>query len=156
MRGRDRGQAEQKVILTERHQDLLAREQEIIARLMTALETFPATDEDLASLEYAAHQLGEMFLLVIVGEFNSGKSAFINALVGEEVMPEGVTPTTAVINLLRHGDEQTETMLPDGIIQRTFPAEFLRLSIPPAPTRSSGSTRHLPRVSCRAPIWSSS
>jgi small GTP-binding protein len=126
IRGRESGQAEQKVILTERHQELLGQEQEIIARLMAAMEAFPASQEDLESLEFAAHQLGELFLLVIVGEFNSGKSAFINALVGQEVMPEGVTPTTAVINLLRHGDEQTETMLPDGVIQRTFPAEFLR------------------------------
>jgi small GTP-binding protein len=125
MRGRDNGRADQKIILTDRHQDLLAQEQDIIARLSAALESFPATDEDLESLRHAANQLGELFLLVIVGEFNSGKSAFINALVGEEVMPEGVTPTTAVINLLRHGDEVTETMLPDGIIQRTFPADFL-------------------------------
>jgi small GTP-binding protein len=127
MRGRDSGHADnQKIILTDRHQDLLVREQDIIARLIAALETFPASDEDLESLRHAAHQLGELFLLVIVGEFNSGKSAFINALVGEEVMPEGVTPTTAVINLLRYDNEQTETMLPDGIIQRTFPAEFLQ------------------------------
>ena len=41
---------------------------------------------------------------MLVGEFNAGKSAFINALVGAEVMPEGVTPTTSVINLLRYGD----------------------------------------------------
>ncbi len=126
IRGNERGEADQKVILTERHQELLQREQEIIARLTAALEAFPASTEDLDSLRHAAHQLGELFLLVIVGEFNSGKSAFINALVGTEVMPEGVTPTTAVINLLRHGPEQTETMLPDGIIQRTFPAEFLK------------------------------
>lgn len=126
MRGRDNGRADQKIILTDRHQDLLAQEQDIIARLSVALETFPATDEDLESLRHAANQLGELFLLVIVGEFNSGKSAFINALVGEEVMPEGVTPTTAVINLLRYDDEVTERMLPDGIIQRTFPADFLQ------------------------------
>lgn len=126
IRGNERGEANQKVILTERHQELLQREQEIIARLAAALEAFPASAEDLESLRRAAHQLGELFLLVIVGEFNSGKSAFINALVGTEVMPEGVTPTTAVINLLRYGPEQTETMLPDGIIQRTFPAEFLK------------------------------
>lgn len=126
IRGHERGEADQKVILTERHQELLQREQEIIARLTAALEVFPASAEDLESLRHAAHQLGELFLLVIVGEFNSGKSAFINALVGEEVMPEGVTPTTAVINLLRYGPEQTEAMLPDGIIQRTFPAEFLK------------------------------
>src|SRR5690606_29570309 len=88
--------------------------------------TFPATDEDLGSLDFAVRQLGELFMLVIVGEFNAGKSAFINALVGETVMPEGVTPTTAVINLLRYDDVVTEKMLPDGVIGRTYPAEFLR------------------------------
>lgn len=116
----------QKVILTDRHQEFLAHEQDILGRLQTALEQFPAIDEDLESLTFAVQQLGELFMLVIVGEFNAGKSAFINALVGSEVMPEGVTPTTAVINLLRYGDEVTEKMLPDGIIQRTYPADFLR------------------------------
>ncbi|MEA2584944.1 MAG: hypothetical protein QOF33_3029, partial [Thermomicrobiales bacterium] len=35
------------------------------------------------------------------------------------------TPTTAVINLLRYGDTTGETMLPGGVIERTFPAPFL-------------------------------
>ena len=42
-------------------------------------------------------------VLVIAGEFNSGKSSFINALLGEQVLPEGVTPTTDRVNILRHG-----------------------------------------------------
>ncbi len=33
-------------------------------------------------IEDAAEQLTSLFLLVVVGEFNGGKSAFINALVG--------------------------------------------------------------------------
>lgn len=113
-------------ILTERHQQLLEQEQAILAKLRESLAGFPATEEDLDSLDFAATQLGELFMLVIVGEFNAGKSAFINALVGEMVMPEGVTPTTAVINILRYGDTVTEKMLPDGVIGRTFPADFLR------------------------------
>ena len=115
----------QKIILSEQQHELLSAEQAILERLAAALEAFPATDEDRDSLRNATLQLGELFLLVIVGEFNAGKSAFINALVGAPVMPEGVTPTTAVINLLRFGEDQTETMLPDGIIQRTYPADFL-------------------------------
>ncbi len=115
-----------KIILTERHQQLLEHEQVILAKLRESLASFPASEEDLDSLDFAARQLGELFMLVIVGEFNAGKSAFINALVGEMVMPEGVTPTTAVINLLRYGDTVTERMLPDGVIGRTYPAEFLR------------------------------
>ena len=62
---------------------------------------------------------------MVVGEFNAGKSAFINALVGAEVMPEGVTPTTSVINLLRFGPEPAVTMQADGVIVREYPAEFL-------------------------------
>jgi len=49
----------------------------------------------------------------------------INALVGADVMPEGVTPTTSVINQLRYGPEPTVTMLADGIILREHPADFL-------------------------------
>jgi len=112
-------------ILSSRQQELLATETGLLERLLAVLDAFPATEEDRNDLAQAAQQLGELFLLVIVGEFNAGKSAFINALIGAEVMPEGVTPTTAVINLLRHGPEPAETMLPEGIIQRTWPADFL-------------------------------
>ena len=38
-----------------------------------------------------------------MGEFNAGKSSFVNALAGAEVAPVGVTPTTATINVLRYG-----------------------------------------------------
>jgi small GTP-binding protein len=40
----------------------------------------------------------EQFHLVVVGEFNHGKSTFINALLGKKVLPTGVTPTTAAIH----------------------------------------------------------
>jgi GTPase Era involved in 16S rRNA processing len=40
----------------------------------------------------------ERFHLVVLGEFNHGKSTFVNALLGAEVLPTGITPTTAAIN----------------------------------------------------------
>ena len=43
-------------------------------------------------------------LVAVMGEFNAGKSSFVNALCGDEVAPTGVTPTTATINVLRHGE----------------------------------------------------
>ncbi|MGI8483841.1 MAG: dynamin family protein, partial [Thermomicrobiales bacterium] len=125
-RGRtDNGEERQAAILSNRQQEWLNEESALLERLKIVLVSFPATEEDLESIRVAASQLHDLFLLVIVGEFNAGKSAFINALIGAEVMPEGVTPTTAVINLLRFGETQEETHLPDGIIQRTFPADFL-------------------------------
>ncbi len=45
-------------------------------------------------------------LLTVMGEFSSGKSTFVNALLGAEVAPVGVTPTTATINILKYGREK--------------------------------------------------
>jgi len=45
----------------------------------------------------------ERFSLVVLGEFNHGKSTFVNALLGQPVLPTGITPTTAVLAHLSHG-----------------------------------------------------
>jgi len=57
------------------------------------------------TLEWSISQLDDLFLLVMVGEFNAGKSAVINALLGEKLLKEGVIPTTSQINILRFGPE---------------------------------------------------
>jgi small GTP-binding protein len=50
-----------------------------------------------------ASDLREMFLMVVViGEFNAGKSTFVNALLGDSLLPTGITPTTDVIELVRY------------------------------------------------------
>ena len=125
--GRKRGgnKAAGDAILSEQQSELLAAELAALERLDAILDAYPATDEDKDALQDAVNQLTSLFLLVVVGEFNSGKSAFLNALIGYKVMPEGVTPTTSVINLLQYGDTIMEQMLPEGVIGRTFPAPFL-------------------------------
>jgi small GTP-binding protein len=112
-------------LLTEQQHQLIEDELGLLERLTGTLDRFPASDEDEAAVRRAADHLTALFLLVVVGEFNAGKSAFVNALIGSEVMPEGVTPTTSVINLLRYGPEASTTMQPDGVIVRDYPAEFL-------------------------------
>ncbi len=51
--------------------------------------------------------------VAIVGEFNAGKSTFINALMGADVAPTGVLPTTATLHHLRYA--------PDPIARVIFP-----------------------------------
>lgn len=46
----------------------------------------------------------DRFHLVVVGEFNHGKTTFVNALLGEHALPTGVTPTTAAIHHLKFSD----------------------------------------------------
>jgi len=43
------------------------------------------------------------YLAVFLGAFNTGKSSLINALIGENVLSVGATPTTDRIAILRHG-----------------------------------------------------
>jgi len=44
--------------------------------------------------------------VVVVGEFNSGKSTLVNALCGWNILPVGVIPTTATINVLSHSSTE--------------------------------------------------
>lgn len=53
----------------------------------------------------------DRFHLVVVGEFNHGKSSFVNALLGENVLPVGVTPTTAAIHHLKYAKEPEATVV---------------------------------------------
>jgi small GTP-binding protein len=48
--------------------------------------------------------------LVVLGEFNHGKSTLINALLGAPVLPTGITPTTSVITRLVHGATPSATV----------------------------------------------
>lgn len=53
----------------------------------------------------------DRFHLVVVGEFNHGKTTFVNALLGENALPTGVTPTTAVIHHVVYADEPSATIV---------------------------------------------
>jgi small GTP-binding protein len=93
-----------KGILDPAEQEIVREERRILNELRASLIRFGASDENLAPLEQSISQLDELFLLVVVGEFNSGKSAFINALAGTRLMEEGVTPTTAQVTPVRLDD----------------------------------------------------
>jgi GTP-binding protein EngB required for normal cell division len=134
-----------KGILSKREQELRVREQELLQRLATALERF-GTDvapDDLRRFNEAREQLTGLFLLVVAGEFNSGKSSFINALLGERVLPEGVTPTTDRINVLRHAPEVSDQLREAYLLERTHPADVLReISIVDTPGTNAIIRRH--------------
>jgi len=71
-------------------------------------------------------QLDEPFYLLVAGEYNSGKSSFINAMCGEHVLADGPTPTTNRITLLTYGDKVETKEIGDHLCQATYPMDALR------------------------------
>ena len=64
----------------------LAHARDLLATLRDTLTGFGAAAHDRSALAASIQQLDDPFLLVIVGEFNAGKSAFINALVAQALL----------------------------------------------------------------------
>jgi small GTP-binding protein len=113
-------------ILTAEQDQLIRRERSLLEDLRVLLVRLGAPDDDLALLKRTLHQLDELFLLVVVGEFNAGKTAFLNALLGERLLTEGVLPTTSQIQVLRYGDQQHEDLTGDDVLVIHLPVAWLR------------------------------
>ncbi len=113
-------------VLTPTQEALLQRERALIEELRVQLTRLGALDEDLALLKQARQQMEDLFLLVIAGEFNAGKSAFLNALLGDKLLAEGVTPTTSHIHILRYGETLQQETTADDLLLIQLPVEWLR------------------------------
>lgn len=65
----------------------------------------PDGEQERQRLRDVADDLRNMFyMVVVVGEFNSGKSSFVNAMLQDSLLPTGITPTTEMIELIRYGE----------------------------------------------------
>ncbi|WP_309571314.1 dynamin family protein [Deinococcus sp.] len=115
------------MLVSDHVQALLTRERSLLADLQAFLDTQGAPPEAVEHARTAARALDETFLLVVVGEFNAGKSSFVNALLGAQVLPEGVTPTTDRIYVLVHGETpgQMEATRDPFVSRLTYPLPSL-------------------------------
>lgn len=103
------------------------RESEI--RLLTDLSTTLAElgeaslEDGKRLLDVAQDLRNAFFLVVIIGEFNAGKSSFVNALLGDDLLPTGITPTTESIELIRYAEQVNRKPLfrDDGIREWSHP-----------------------------------
>ncbi len=104
--------------LREREIRLLVEIGDLLARLS------PEGEADRGRLRDVADDLRDLFLMVVVlGEFNAGKSTFINALLEDDLLPTGITPTTEVIELIRYGAAVSHrtVLRADGVREWTHP-----------------------------------
>ena len=129
-------------VLNKEWDRFLKEERDLMNDLRAALVKFEAEPEDEGILRESIRQIDELFLLVVVGEFNSGKTAVINALLGQPLLEEGVTPTTTRIHLIRQG-APGKTALGEDQVLVTLPVDFLSaMTIVDTPGTNAVIRRH--------------
>ncbi|HYI08440.1 MAG TPA: dynamin family protein [Thermoanaerobaculia bacterium] len=122
-------------------QALLRREQRLLVELRETLEREQA--EDRRRVDELLATLEDLFTLVIVGEFNAGKSSLINALFGAKLRTEGPIPVDDVISILRYAEEPSQRKVSDYVIEQFYPVEFLRnITLVDTPGTNSIVQRH--------------
>ncbi|KAD6120139.1 hypothetical protein R6Q59_026156 [Mikania micrantha] len=90
--------------LLDREAELIETERSLLLETIDVIQRASPLMEEISLLKDAVSHLSEPFLMVIVGEFNSGKSTFINALLGRKYLKDGVIPTTNEITFLRYSE----------------------------------------------------
>ncbi|KAJ6352428.1 hypothetical protein OIU76_001623 [Salix suchowensis] len=119
------------VKLEDREKQLIEKERSILLEAIDVIQKANPLMGELSLFIDAVSQIDEPFLLAIVGEFNSGKSTVINALLGKRYLNEGVVPTTNEITFLcysKSGSEEQQRCErhPDGQYICYLPAPILK------------------------------
>ena len=64
-----------------------------------------ASKELIVKLDSLHVRAKEPMKVAITGQFSSGKSTFLNALLSKNILPTGITPVTSKVNYIKYGDE---------------------------------------------------
>ena len=104
----------------------MALERRIVLRVRDALAGADGPRADLERLAALLTEMDELFLVVVAGEYNAGKSTFINALLGDEVFAMGDLPTTRAISILRHGPPGPPEPVGEHTLVYRYPLDVLR------------------------------
>lgn len=85
--------------------------------------------EALVATESIAVEAERPLRVAIMGEFNAGKSTFVNALLGAEIAPTGVLPTTATLHHVTFSPDPFARIQVQRAPERVVPPERLRAAL---------------------------
>lgn len=129
-------------LIDERLRPLIESEKQLLSDLINLAQAGEHM-EDVRQLGDILAGIDELFLLVVVGEFNSGKSSFINALFGQKSRVEGPIPVDDRITILKYGEQEEEQSLSSFVTEKRLPIEFLRdVSLVDTPGTNSVIKQH--------------
>lgn len=82
-----------------------------LVQIRNILSYYNTQDDLLKEINKTVTQIKlKVYNVAVMGEFRRGKSSLINALLGLNVLPSDVTPTTATINRITFGTEPKATI----------------------------------------------
>lgn len=111
-------------LLDKKYSDIVLEEKLLLKSLEAEIKEL-SSERLLKKLEAVKENLENLFSIVFIGEFSTGKSSIINALLGEDILAEGITPTTDEITILKYGDMRGQDTL-DGSRYISLSQERLR------------------------------
>jgi GTP-binding protein EngB required for normal cell division len=92
----------------------------------------------------------DRFNLVVVGRFSQGKTSLMNAILGTDQLPTGITPLTSVITTISYGTEELAVLKYERrILTKEIPLETLSQYI--TQEGNPGNIQHIKAVEVRLP-----
>ncbi len=113
-------------ILDEKAQVIIRQIKEILLDANNLIKDQRADGKDIDLIKDLLIQIDGLFMIVIAGEYNSGKSAFINALLGDHYLKIGITPTTSDIHVLQYGEKRETIKIQPGQTIEKIPVKLLK------------------------------
>lgn len=95
-------------VIGKKYSEIILEEKALLESLVPEIKS--TSNEKLErKLNSARDNLENLFSVVFIGEFSTGKSTIINALLGRNILPEGITPTTDKITIIKYGETFEES-----------------------------------------------
>ena len=99
-------------IMLENARHILDDTKEVFVQVKSVIKNIVKDDEVIMKdLNKVSDALDDIIPICVFGNYSSGKSTFINALIGEEILPSGGDPITAKIYEIHQGTINDEARI---------------------------------------------
>ena len=82
--------------------------------------SYEITGNELARVRVLGEKLENSHMTVaVIGQFKRGKSALVNCILKDKILPVGIVPVTAVVTEVQYGPKGAEVHFSNGVIKQT-------------------------------------
>ncbi len=91
--------------------DTYSKTKEDIINNLIKLEKVATSEHTKIVTKSLQEKLGaDIFSIVVIGQFKRGKTTFINAILGKDLLPTAIIPLTSIITILKYGEQLSITV----------------------------------------------